>query len=37
MAASALYYSDKFVLAKDRFDTTRKAAWIADSLAVNAG
>ena len=32
MAASALYYSDKFVLAKDDFDTTRKAAWIAESL-----
>lgn len=33
MAASALYYSDKFVLAEDSFDTTRKAGWIADSLA----
>jgi acetoin utilization deacetylase AcuC-like enzyme len=33
MAASALYYSEQFVLAKDGFDTTRKAAWIADSLA----
>ena len=33
MAASALYYSDKFVLAQDSFDTTRKAGWIADSLA----
>ena len=33
MAASALYYSDKFVLALDSFDTTRKAGWIADSLA----
>jgi acetoin utilization deacetylase AcuC-like enzyme len=33
MAASALYYSDRFVLTKDGFDTTRKAAWIGDSLA----
>lgn len=33
MAVSSVYYSDKFVLAKDGFDTTRKAAWIADSLA----
>ena len=33
MAVSLVYYSDKFVLAKDGFDTTRKAAWIADSLA----
>ncbi len=33
MAASPLYYSDKFVLAKHSFDTTRKAAWIAVSLA----
>lgn len=33
MAVPSVYYSDKFVLAKDGFDTTRKAAWIADSLA----
>lgn len=33
MPVTALYYSDKFVLAKEGFDTTRKAAWIADSLA----
>ena len=33
MAVSSVFYSDKFVLAKDSFDTTRKAAWIADSLA----
>ena len=32
MPVTALYYSDKFVLAKEGFDTTRKAAWIADSL-----
>ncbi|GDY23539.1 histone deacetylase [Verrucomicrobiota bacterium] len=32
MPVTALYYSDKFVLAKKSFDTTRKAAWIADSL-----
>lgn len=33
MAVSALYYSDEFVLAQDGFDTTRKAAWIAESLS----
>ena len=33
MPAHALYYGDQFVLAKESFDTTRKAAWIADSLA----
>ena len=33
MADHALYYSDRFVLSKDNFDTTRKAAWIAESLA----
>ncbi len=32
MADHALYYSDQFVLSKDNFDTTRKAAWIAASL-----
>lgn len=33
MAGLALYYSREFVRAEDSFDTTRKAAWIADSLA----
>ena len=33
MADHAVYYSDQFVLSKDDFDTTRKAAWIAESLA----
>ena len=32
MADHAVYYSDRFVLSKDNFDTTRKAAWIATSL-----
>jgi acetoin utilization deacetylase AcuC-like enzyme len=32
MGQHALYYSDRFVLSKDNFDTTRKAAWIAASL-----
>ncbi|GDY20361.1 histone deacetylase [Verrucomicrobiota bacterium] len=33
MPFTTLYYSDQFVLAKEGFDTTRKAGWIADSLA----
>ena len=32
MGQHAVYYSDGFVLSKDSFDTTRKAAWIAESL-----
>ena len=32
MPATSLYHSDQFVLAKVGFDTTRKAAWIAESL-----
>jgi acetoin utilization deacetylase AcuC-like enzyme len=32
MADHAVYYSDRFGLSKDNFDTTRKAAWIAKSL-----
>jgi acetoin utilization deacetylase AcuC-like enzyme len=32
MADHAVYFSDKFVLSRDAFDTTRKAAWIAASL-----
>jgi acetoin utilization deacetylase AcuC-like enzyme len=32
MGHHALYYSDQFVMSKDSFDTTRKAAWVADSL-----
>jgi acetoin utilization deacetylase AcuC-like enzyme len=35
MADHVLYYSNQFVLSKDNFDTTRKAAWIAESLAKN--
>lgn len=27
-----LYYSQDFVLSQDKFDTTRKAGWVADSL-----
>lgn len=27
-----LYYSEKFVLSEDDFDTTRKAAWVAEEL-----
>jgi hypothetical protein len=33
MADHALYYSDLFVMSKDNFDTSRQAAWVADSLA----
>ena len=33
MSPHALYYSDRFVLSQDRFDTTRKAAWMAEALA----
>lgn len=29
---SSIYYSADFVLSRDEFDTTRKAAWVADSL-----
>ena len=32
MADHAVYFSDKFVLSRDAFDTTRKAAWVAASL-----
>jgi len=32
MGQHAVYYSKDFVLSRDAFDTTRKAAWIAASL-----
>jgi len=32
MGFHAVYYDESFVLSKDDFDTTRKAAWIAKSL-----
>lgn len=35
MADRTVFYSEQFVLAKDGFDTTRKAAWVAESLARN--
>ena len=33
MGRHVVYYSEKFVLSDDSFDTTRKAAWVAASLA----
>jgi hypothetical protein len=33
MADHALYFSDLVVMSNDKFDTTRLAAWVADSLA----
>jgi hypothetical protein len=35
MADYALYYSGQFVLSKDKYDPTGKAAWIAELLAKN--
>ena len=35
MGRHAVYYSEKFVMSNDSFDTTRKAVWVAASLAKN--